>query len=93
MSERIKVTVKGSHDDRLTVQDAMQQVLDFFVLLSLSGDDDQAVEWRLVYASANSPLIVEAEAIGAAPDVDVATIAHAQKMALAEQFREILSWP
>jgi hypothetical protein len=42
----------------LTVQDAMQQVLDAFKLLAGSGD----VVWRLVSASTNSPLTVVAEA-------------------------------
>jgi hypothetical protein len=98
MAERVRVIVKGSHGGNLSVRDAMEQVLDFFRLLSLSGDDD-SVEWRLVSASTNSPLTVEAEAVGAAPDVDVETVARAQKVTLAKDFRAVLrgerpqAWP
>ena len=87
MSERIKITVRasGSHPDVLTIEDAMRQVLDIFEMLeSMPG-----VEWKLISASTNSPLQVEAEAISFEPSVDVTVVARAQKQNLATNLREI----
>ena len=43
------------------MQDALQQVLDFFNLLT--DDSNPNVEWRLTLASTNSPLTVEGEPV------------------------------
>ncbi len=54
-----KVTVEApaDHPEVLDVRDAMQQVMDFFDLLTDQEDGD--VVWRLISASAKSPLTVE----------------------------------
>lgn len=63
MTKRISITVEApeKHPDVLDVRDAMQQVLDFFDLLSDEGDEN--VVWNLAAASTNSPLTVEGEPI------------------------------
>lgn len=60
MAERMTLTIipPDGGKGELTVQDAMQQVLDAFKLLAGSG----GVVWRLVSATTNSPLTVVAEA-------------------------------
>jgi hypothetical protein len=85
--ERIKITVRpsGSHPDVLTIEDAMQQVLDVFEMI----DKMPGVEWKLVNASTNSPLQVEAEAVSFEPSVDVTVVARAQKQQLARNLRQI----
>ena len=87
MPERIKITVRpsGSHPDVLTIEDAMSHVLDIFEMLKSTP----GVEWKLVYASTNSPLQIEAEAISFEPSVDVTVVARAQKQNLAKNLREI----
>ena len=47
------------------------------------------VEWKLISASTNSPLQVEAEAISFEPSVDVTVVARAQKQHFAKNLREI----
>jgi hypothetical protein len=90
VAERVRLVVKGSHGGNLTIEDAMQQVLDFFRLLSLSSDDDNSVQWLLTHASAASPLTVIGEASSVAPDVDVVAIARLQKAALAAELNAVL---
>lgn len=60
MAERMTLTIipPDGGKGELTIQDAMQQVLDTFKLLDGTGD----VVWRLVSASTNSPLTIIAEA-------------------------------
>lgn len=52
----------------------MQQVLDFFELLT-ADEDKQSFVWNLTYAATNSPFSAEAEAVSLDPDVDVRAIA------------------
>ena len=54
-----KITVEPSadHPNMLDIRDAMEQVLDFFDLLTEEGDSD--IVWNLVRASANSPFVAE----------------------------------
>ncbi|QBK31761.1 hypothetical protein [Roseitalea porphyridii] len=54
-----KITVEASpdHPDVLDVRDAMQQVMDYFDLLTDRGQSD--VVWNLVSASTNSPFTAE----------------------------------
>ncbi len=87
MAERARVTIQPFHADSLPVEDAMRQVLDAFALLA-SGSDD--IIWRLVYASTNSPLTVEAEATSEKADIDVGLIARAQKARFADELRALL---
>jgi hypothetical protein len=91
VSERIKITVKpsGAHPNVLAIQDAMQQVLDFFVLVGTDRSDGDAVVWNLVAASTNSPFTAEAEAVSLVPDVNVDVVARRQKTALARHLRAL----
>ncbi|HEY8706638.1 MAG TPA: hypothetical protein VIM34_01425 [Burkholderiaceae bacterium] len=61
MAERLTVKIVPSEGgmDALTVESAMQQVLDTFRLLNAA---DEAIVWRLVSASTNSPFTIVAEA-------------------------------
>lgn len=54
-----KITVEASpdHPDILDIRDAMQQVMDYFDLLTDRGQSD--IVWNLVFASANSPFTAE----------------------------------
>jgi hypothetical protein len=63
----------------------MRQVLDVFEMLeSVPG-----VEWKLISASTNSPLQIEAEAISFEPSVDVTVVARTQKQNLAKSLHEL----
>lgn len=55
-----KITVEASpdHPEILDIKDAMQQVMDYFDLLTDQGQSD--VVWNLVFASTNSPFTAEA---------------------------------
>lgn len=80
MPERIKITVRpsGAHPDVLTIEDAMRQVLDIFDML----EEAPGVHWKLISATTNSPLQIEAEAVSFEPSVDVTVVARAQKQHL-----------
>ena len=80
MKERVKITITPSVSDAglLTVDDAMQQVLDYFNLLRAadkSFDDKETIIWRLKSVTANSPFTVEAEPYG--QDLAVSVDHHA----------------
>jgi len=81
VAERVTITVRASsaHYDVLTVQDAMQQVLDLFNALSPADDEQSQVAWRLSYASTNSPFTAQGEAVSLVSDVDVTVIAKTLK--------------
>lgn len=85
--ERIKITVRpsGSHPDVLTIEDAMEQVLDVFKML----ESAPSVEWKLVNATTNSPLQIEAEAVSFEASVDISVVARAQKHHLARNLHDI----
>jgi len=63
----------------------MRQVLDVFEML----ESNTGVEWKLIAASTNSPLRVQAEAVSLEAGVDVTVMARAQKQKLAKNLREI----
>ncbi|HTV91500.1 MAG TPA: hypothetical protein VMG98_02160 [Verrucomicrobiae bacterium] len=88
MAERVTVIVRPSqaNEDVLSVQDAMHQVLDAFVLL----DDTDEIVWRLVSASANSPLNVVAEATSVDEALDITARAHEQTTALGEDLEHFV---
>lgn len=91
--ERITITVKSSvgEDGPLTVQDALQQVLDFFDLLASaqgSGDGD-AVSWNLVTISKSSPLSATGEAFSTDPSVIAEPVARRAKKLVAESIETI----
>lgn len=54
---RITVEPSAKHPDVLSIHDAMQQVLDFFDLLT--DQDNANVVWNLTFASIQSPFVVE----------------------------------
>lgn len=58
-----KITVEASpdHPDVLDIRDAMQQVMDYFDLLTDRGQAD--IVWNLVFASTNSPFTAEGEPV------------------------------
>lgn len=76
MTEKVKIKIQpsGGATSALTVEDAMQQVLDFIDMLraaDLSSKSERIV-WRLESAHTNSPLEVTAFATGPDPSVSVA---------------------
>lgn len=76
MKERVKITITPSVSDSnlLTVDDAMQQVLDYFDLLRAADKslgDKETIVWRLKSVTTNSPFTVEALPFGHNPAVDV----------------------
>lgn len=76
MKERVKITITPSVSDSnlLTVEDAMQQVLDYFDLLrsaDKSLDDKETIVWRLKSVTTNSPFTVVAEPYGHDPAISV----------------------
>lgn len=76
---KAKITVQAPADrpDVLDIRDAMQQVLDFFDLLTADEDKDSLV-WNLTLASTNSPFHAEAEAVSVTPGVDIRAVATAR---------------
>lgn len=83
MSTRISITVEApeKHPDILDVRDAMQQVLDFFDLLTDEGEEN--VVWNLASASTNSPFTVEGEPVDLRTKA-AATFAVAPRIAAVE---------
>jgi hypothetical protein len=89
--ERVTVTITSSagEDTPLTVQDAMQQILDFFDLLSAAGGEDRStISWRLVSISMSSPIRATAEAFSEVPGVPAEATARREKEALLHAFGE-----
>lgn len=74
-----KITVQASADrpDVLDIRDAMQQVLDFFDLLT-ADEDKESLVWKLTLATTNSPFRAEAEAVSVRAGVDIRAIAAAR---------------
>ncbi|RWN47378.1 MAG: hypothetical protein EOS03_13610 [Mesorhizobium sp.] len=74
---KVSITVEPSaeHPNILDVKDAMQQVLDFFDLIS-SDEDKATYVWNLTFAGTNSPFRAEAEAVSLDPAVNVSAIAQ-----------------
>ncbi len=70
---KVTFTVEPSqgHNDVLTIQDAFQQAIDFFDLLT--NDTEKNVLWKLERASINSPFMCQGEPI----DVRTSAGAHA----------------
>lgn len=68
MSRTIKMSVKARGEiDSPTVEDLLDQVRDFFEILkgveqALADDGTNAIEWRIVAATTNSPITFEARA-------------------------------
>lgn len=90
--ERVTLVVRpaASHPAILSVQDAMQQVLDFFDLL-LPDEQGSGLVWNLSLATTNSPLTVVGVATSFDPAVDISMIARTQRQAVAEQLHAFIS--
>lgn len=91
MSKRLKIIVRASrtHPDLLTIQDAMQQVLDLFDLASAEDEYATDVVWNLVSATTNTPLTVVAEAVSVKEGVDAAIVAIERKRRLATGLSDV----
>lgn len=70
----IKIQPSGGVSTSLTVEDAMQQVLDYIDMLRAAdlSENSEKIIWRLESAQTNSPLEVTAFATGPDPSVSVA---------------------
>lgn len=69
MARTIKLTIRGrgADTDAPTVDDLLDQVRDYFDIIesvegAVAGDAGTAIEWRVVSATTNSPLAIEAAA-------------------------------
>lgn len=93
MAERLVISVDpGATDLSQKVQDVFGHVLDLFDLLAHSGQlDDDAIAWRLISVSMNSPLTVVAEAIASrpAPNLNVERVARVQRQRFTENMSEL----
>lgn len=78
MSTRITLSIKARGEvDSPTVEDLLDQLRDYFDILkmveeSLAEDGTNAIQWRIVRATTNSPIEVTAEASAKTFAVDVA---------------------
>ena len=92
-AEQVSITVQASsaHPDVLSVQDAMQQVLDFFELLTPEDAKETKFVWKLKIASTNSPFTVQGEAVSLEAGVNVVPSARSRKKFLADYFRDALA--
>lgn len=93
---KVKLIVypSGTGGENLTVADAMQQVLDYFTLLSKAEARDQSnpanVVWRLERATTNSPFTVEATAVSSIPDLPIDAQAYQARIAFNEGITKLL---
>lgn len=87
---KVSITVEPSaaHPHVLDVKDAMQQVLDFFELLS-ADEDRVSYVWNLVFAGTNSPFRAEAEAVSLDPTVNITAIARSRVSEASEFLNDI----
>lgn len=96
VENKIKVVVypSGAADEALTVSDAMQQVLDYFSLLSKAEarmpGSQVSVVWRLESATTNSPFTVEAKAVSSDPELSVDRQALQARLALQDGLGKLL---
>ncbi len=86
--ERVSIVVHPSlaHEDAMSVEDAMHQVLDAISLL----DDSNEIVWKLVSATTNSPLQVVAEAVSRDRNFDVGLLARDQAQRLSYDLPALL---
>lgn len=91
MAERIRIVIgaPSAHPDFLMVQDAMNQILDYFALAAADDPESRDIGWKLVSISMQSPVMVEGEAISLIEGVNVDLIARPQINRLSQGLREI----
>ena len=94
MTEKMRIIIEPpkAHPDFLTIQDAMEHILDYFKLTSLSvkPEDAQNVAWKLVSITMQSPLDCTAEAYSIYPQINIDPIAKKQKEILTDGMKSIL---
>ncbi len=95
---RIKIVIRPSPSDdaRLTVEDAMRQVLDALDVLNASKShaikpDEDSFVWRLEKASTNSPFTIEAVADPLRSNVDITAAVRKTKAEAIETLRGVTS--
>ena len=93
-SIKLVIHPSGSDHESLTVEDAMQQVLDYPKLLdkaaAVHGGKSSNIAWQLLSASTNSQFTMEATAVSRIPDKSVEAEAIASASLLAESLYSIL---
>ena len=68
MSKTIKLTIRArGHSEAPTVEDLLDQLRDYFAILegveqAVAEDGRQAIEWRVIKATTNTPITIEAAA-------------------------------
>lgn len=93
-ARRVTVTVESSlgEDGPLTVKDGLGQVLDFFELMTLTGEHfSQSVGWSLISVSKNSPLMATAEAFSTMPGVVIDDAARHIKYFVSDALKTIMA--
>jgi len=93
MPEKMQIVIEPpqSHPDFLTIQDAMEQVLDYFQLASAGEPQgSQTILWKLISISMQSPLVVTAEAYSFDPAINADEIAQKQMKKLNDGLKSIL---
>lgn len=94
--ERIRITIHPPSSDEglLDVSDALQQVIDLLSLYeqaeTANASPDESFEWKLVQASANSPLTIVAEARALNPSVDIGPQVRKVKTEVASGLRNLM---
>ena len=92
-SARVTITIEPdpSEDGLLKVDDALKQVLDYFLVARdaqlAAGRPHEAFDWRLESATTNSPFVVVAVAEAHDPSADITAAAVEVKRATAQAFR------
>lgn len=91
--ERVTITVRSpiGEEGPLTVRDALQQVLDFFDLLTAAqgGVEGAAIAWNLITISKTSPLSATGEAYSTVEGMPAEPIARKAKTMVADSIEAI----
>jgi len=92
MKEQIKIIIEPpiSHPEFFTIKDAMEQILDYFQLVSIGDLDAQSIIWKLVSVRMESPLMVTGEAESFDPNISIDEIAKKQKDRLGNGLKSML---
>lgn len=90
----MRIQGSGGETDAPTVQDFLGQLRDFFDILkgveeAVSADAKNVIEWRIVAASMNSPIRIEAEAFPREFGVNIDRRVHAVVKNAAEGLRQL----
>jgi hypothetical protein len=97
MSRTIKLSIKArGESDSPTVDDLLDQVRDYFDILegveeAVAEDSNRAIEWRIVSATTNSPITLEAQSFAKDFAVDITARAEIVTRSAAYGLRELQS--